>query len=93
MIEQGVMAAKAILMGMLMSNGPVDNFTVEETYCMAQNIYYEARGESLKEVQHFKEIKPGTELHARCQHSQITEGNGTCVATVCGSRPSEVTWR
>ena len=35
MIEQGVMAAKAILMGMLMSNGPVDNFTVEETYCMA----------------------------------------------------------
>ena len=48
MIEQGVMAAKAILMGMLMSNGPVDNTTVEETYCMAQNIYYEARGESLK---------------------------------------------
>ena len=48
MIESGVMAAKAILMGMLMSNGPVDNSTVEETYCMAQNIYYEARGESLK---------------------------------------------
>ena len=48
MIESGVMAAKAILMGMLMSNGPVDNNTVEQTYCMAQNIYYEARGESLK---------------------------------------------
>ena len=29
MIESGVMAAKAILMGMLMSNGPVDNSTVE----------------------------------------------------------------
>ena len=48
MIESSVIAAKAILLGMLMSNGPVDNTTVEDTYCMAQNIYYEARGESLK---------------------------------------------
>ena len=48
MIESSVMAAKAILMGMLMSNGPMDEVTFEETYCMAQNIYYEARGESLK---------------------------------------------
>jgi len=48
MIESSVMAAKAILMGMLMSNGPVSDTTVEETFCMAQNIYYEARGESLK---------------------------------------------
>ena len=48
MIESSVMAAKAILMGMLMSNGPIDTVTFEETYCMAQNIYYEARGESLK---------------------------------------------
>ena len=48
MIESSVMAAKAILMGMLMSNGPMDEVIFEETYCMAQNIYYEARGESLK---------------------------------------------
>ena len=48
MIETSVMAAKAILMGMLMSNGPVSETTIEETFCMAQNIYYEARGESLK---------------------------------------------
>jgi spore germination cell wall hydrolase CwlJ-like protein len=42
MIETSVMAAKAILMGMLMSNGPVSETTIEETFCMAQNIYYEA---------------------------------------------------
>lgn len=48
MIEESVMTAKALLMSMLMSTGPVDEIQFEETYCMAQNVYYEARGESLK---------------------------------------------
>ena len=48
MIETSVMTAKALLMSMLMSNGPIDDHTLNETYCMAQNVYYEARGESLK---------------------------------------------
>lgn len=48
MIETSVMTAKALLMTMMMQGGPVDDFTLNETYCMAQNVYYEARGESLK---------------------------------------------
>ena len=48
MIETSVMTAKALLMSMMMSSGPVDQIEIDETYCMAQNIYYEARGESLK---------------------------------------------
>ena len=48
MIESSVITAKALLMTMLMSTGPVSDDRLNETYCMAQNIYYEARGESLK---------------------------------------------
>jgi len=48
MIEETVMTAKALLVSMMMASGPVDEPTMEQTYCMAQNIYYEARGESLK---------------------------------------------
>ena len=48
MIETSVMTAKALLMSIMMSSGPVDQTDLDQTYCMAQNIYYEARGESLK---------------------------------------------
>ena len=48
MIEESIMTAKALLISMMASVGPVDEVQLEETYCMAQNIYYESRGESLK---------------------------------------------
>lgn len=48
MIEVSIETAKALLISMMASVGPIDQNTIDETYCMAQNIYYEARGESLK---------------------------------------------
>tara|TARA_R110001606_G_scaffold344577_1_gene493338 strand:+ start:1154 stop:1696 length:543 start_codon:yes stop_codon:yes gene_type:complete len=72
MIETSVMAAKAILMGMLMSNGPVAQSTVDETFCMAQNIFYEARGESLKGKQ-----AVGNVVLNRVDHKKYPD-------TVCG---------
>ena len=43
-----MMTAKAIMLSMMVGNAPMDQHNVEETYCMALNIYYEARGEGWK---------------------------------------------
>ena len=43
-----MMTAKAIMLSMMVGNAPMDQQNVEETYCMALNIYYEARGEGWK---------------------------------------------
>ena len=47
MLETGYMTAKALMMTLMLSDGVnLNEHTVEETYCMSLNIYYEARGES-----------------------------------------------
>lgn len=48
MWETGLLTAKSIMLSMMIGNVPMDEHRVEETYCMALNIYYEARGEGWK---------------------------------------------
>tara|TARA_B100001105_G_C22278418_1_gene394190 strand:- start:348 stop:884 length:537 start_codon:yes stop_codon:yes gene_type:complete len=48
MFETILTTAKTIMVGMMIGNAPMDVQNVEETYCMALNVYYEARGEGWK---------------------------------------------
>lgn len=81
MFETGILTAKTIMLSMMVGNAPMDVHNVEETYCMALNVYYEARGEGWKGKTAVAHV-----VLNRAEH-------GKYPSTICGVVLQAKTWK
>ena len=96
MIETSVMTAKALLMTMMMQSGPVDDFILNETYCMAQNAnveiteglesFFSDRGDLDQTITGFHDKPMILDIHITHNKLLILVGNDSCSKSRCISK-------